>query len=345
MREFHNLITFANGSIGDFLMWLDFFEACHEQNPTLRCVLIRRRKAGLLREIARPYHFVSFLTLDDGVLVFLQQLFLLCGTKNLVILPYTFGTPSSLLIQMGKVLTLRSGSRFLAFNPIRGVETVPFDLTRCYYENLRSVFPALGLAPVVRPPRYRFSPTTVSPEIPRPYVVVHPFAGNSVRTLPQARWVDLIRFLRATFPQLHILITGAPGEASAAGAIIRALGTTEHIFQRAGTFKFHELAAVLTNAQLYIGVDSGITHLASLLGKRSLVIGNLSNPTWLPRYNADAVILTEKARCSCTGSKRGDCFAAEDGKVYFRCMLDVPQARIHAEAARMLRDEASRQVM
>ena len=42
---------------------------------------------------------------------------------------------------------------------------------------------------------------------------------------------------------------------------------------------------------MYIGVDTGITHLASVLGKKSLVIAEQGAPHWLPYYNDNAVIV------------------------------------------------------
>jgi ADP-heptose:LPS heptosyltransferase len=99
---------------------------------------------------------------------------------------------------------------------------------------------------------------------------------------------------------------------------------------------FAQTAALIRDADLYLGVDSGLTHVAGVLGVRSVVIGNLSNPTWLPRYNPYAVILTESKNCVCSGDRNKDCFYEVNGERFFRCMLDVTDEQIESAISQSL---------
>jgi heptosyltransferase III len=108
-------------------------------------------------------------------------------------------------------------------------------------------------------PRIEVEPCAV-----RDAIVIHPFSGSPLKNWP----VDLYRELGA---QLHF-----PTEWTA--------GPEEEL---PGAIRFTSLAELgswISGATLYIGNDSGITHLAAAVGVPTLALfGSLSPLTWAPR--------------------------------------------------------------
>jgi heptosyltransferase III len=95
-------------------------------------------------------------------------------------------------------------------------------------------------------------------------VVIHPFSGSSRKNWPLDRFRELASRLR-----LRVEWTAGPEEELAEATRFEDLG---------------ELASWMAGAELYIGNDSGITHLAAALGMRTLALfGPTAPQTWAPR--------------------------------------------------------------
>lgn len=95
-------------------------------------------------------------------------------------------------------------------------------------------------------------------------VVIHPFSGSTRKNWPLACFQDVARRLAC-----EVEWTSGPEE------------------QLAGAIRFEnllELAKWIAGARLYIGNDSGITHLAAATGVRIVALfGPTSPKTWAPR--------------------------------------------------------------
>ena len=117
----------------------------------------------------------------------------------------------------------------------------------------------LGCGPslAVRPPAARHN-----------LIAIQPFSGSTEKNWPLERYRALVRSL--------------PSEVAARVAWIA--GPEE---QLEGALRFDdlaELAAWLAGARLYIGNDSGISHLAAATGAKSLVLFGPTDPaSWAPR--------------------------------------------------------------
>lgn len=121
-----------------------------------------------------------------------------------------------------------------------------------------------GKAPPLRLP--------VEPVTPCYDVVIHPGSGGKSKTWPADRYLDLARRLK----QGNRLVTWC-------------LGPAEEAFSRPEDDSsirlesLQELSRILGSAYLYIGNDSGITHLAAAAGCRTLAIFGPTDPlVWAP---------------------------------------------------------------
>ena len=118
----------------------------------------------------------------------------------------------------------------------------------------------------------------------RAVVAVHPGSGGSRKCWPWERYEQVIRALSSGFPVRWLFITG-PAESGQLKDRIRALasglgGDRARVVEGEPLVR---LAAELGSALLYIGNDSGITHLAAWLGVTTIaVFGPTSDAVWAP---------------------------------------------------------------
>jgi ADP-heptose:LPS heptosyltransferase len=102
------------------------------------------------------------------------------------------------------------------------------------------------------------------------FIAIHPFSGSPKKNWPLERYLKLAKLLRARMPVKWILEPGAPR--IDAGDI------------EPPTEDLYRLACRLGCARLYIGNDSGITHLAAAAGTRVLALFGPTDPArWAPR--------------------------------------------------------------
>lgn len=132
-------------------------------------------------------------------------------------------------------------------------------------------------------------PCLTIPRIPSmPYAVLHPFSGSPRKNWPLDRFLELAARL-----SLPYVFTAGPEEELPAGV-------PDRRFQ-----DLWELAQWLGNATLYIGNDSGPTHLAAAAGTRVVAIfGPSDDRVWAPP-GARIVRATGSASSPSPGSSLG----------------------------------------
>ncbi len=106
---------------------------------------------------------------------------------------------------------------------------------------------------------------------------VHPGSGSDRKNWPLERWIDTVQWLRDE-QQCKILLTlGEADDETAAELKPFADIVAENL-------PLSELAAILARAALYIGNDSGITHLAAASGTPVMALFAVTDPSiWRPR--------------------------------------------------------------
>lgn len=100
----------------------------------------------------------------------------------------------------------------------------------------------------------------------RDFAVIHPFSGSARKNWPLARFQELAKTLHAQLP-----VAWCKGPEEALDGAVR----FDDLYQ---------LACWLATARLYVGNDSGITHLAAAVGTPVVALFGNSNPAvWAPR--------------------------------------------------------------
>jgi heptosyltransferase-2 len=114
-----------------------------------------------------------------------------------------------------------------------------------------------------------------------PMVAVHPGSGSEKKNWPVENFAAVARWVSDELAAQLVVVQGEADE-----HVVKKL--TKHLEPRpltvAAGLKLVELAAVLERCALFLGNDSGITHLAAAVGAPVVaVFGSASPPIWEPR--------------------------------------------------------------
>lgn len=143
------------------------------------------------------------------------------------------------------------------------------------------------------------------------YLVVCPFTTRPQKHWFEARWSALIARLNKEFG-LPLVMLGGPGDREASARICSASG--EGVVNLTGRTDLAEAAALIRQAQLLVGVDTGLTHMGIAFSTPTIALFGSTCP-YLKTTRDNALVLYHKLNCSpcrrsptCQG--RFDCMAA-----------------------------------
>lgn len=114
-----------------------------------------------------------------------------------------------------------------------------------------------------------------------PVAVIHMFPSSRHKRWPKKNWQILIQELRDK--GMRIVLTGGstPEEKLEAHQMKQICG--DHVHEAAGRIPFSTLTLLLSSAVLYVGPDTGTTHLAAATGTKCIALFGPSNPVnWGP---------------------------------------------------------------
>lgn len=127
------------------------------------------------------------------------------------------------------------------------------------------------------------------------YIVCHPGSGSPHKCVRADRWLDILSGCRAR--GLAPVIVAGPADEQAVQALGEE-GLKDIPIMRPKNLT--TLAGILAQARVYVGHDSGVTHLSALLGVPTVAIFGPTDPQqWAPR-GAHVSVVTGAA-CSCRG--------------------------------------------
>lgn len=322
----------TGGHIGDAVLIMSLFSEVAQKQPALKIMYVLRRNAPFIAQLAHSYPSVEIVPLPYSPLPALKTVLALLKQRAIVIVPPPRKT-HPLVIKVVAALCKLRGDTVIGFcdkyrwQPY-GIK-LEYQRDEKYMDNLRRALSRASIqaAPIGTPPRLVMK-TSLPKDFPfasRPYIVVHPFAHMATyKTMPLRRWRDLIAALKRDYPSCGIVITGADVDRAQAQElsplsdpdIVLAIG-----------LPILQLAGVIDGAKLYIGIDTGPTHIAGVLREPSVVLAQQNEPAWLPTYNPNATMVTEKKNCMC-GVPGKTCEAWEDGHAYRRCVYDISDEAI-----------------
>ena len=157
--------------------------------------------------------------------------------------------------------------------------------------------PLESLAIYVNAPQPRVHPNEVDREAAakflqsagrEPLVAVHPGSGSEKKNWPVEKFAAVGRWLVDELAVQLIVVQGEADE-QVAGVLQKAL--VPRPVRLAKGLKLTELAGVLARCELFLGNDSGVTHLAAAVGTPTIAVFGAVSPTiWEPRGDRVRVV-------------------------------------------------------
>ncbi len=128
----------------------------------------------------------------------------------------------------------------------------------------------------------------------RPLVLIHPGSGSRAKCVRPDVLASVIEQLQ--YRGIEILLLEGPADREAVASLIKQIHTPPTVLQG---LDLSAVAGLLAHAHLYIGHDSGITHLSALLGMPTLALFGPTDPErWAPRGSEVTVLRGGMCRCS-----------------------------------------------
>ena len=124
------------------------------------------------------------------------------------------------------------------------------------------------------------------------WLAVHPGSGSESKNWPESKWLELLHeVVKST--TLRLLLVGGEAERERLERLARALPATRLKLMQSAPLP--ELAQWLASCVAFVGHDSGISHLASAVGTRSLILwGETAEAIWRPRGRAMMLLRDSK---------------------------------------------------
>jgi heptosyltransferase-2 len=122
-----------------------------------------------------------------------------------------------------------------------------------------------------------------------PIVAMHPGSGSAKKNWALERWVELGWKLVETRPATRLLLIGGEADQIQIEELTAAWNSLPLIIAR--DLPLPHLAAVIERCRLFVGHDSGISHLAAAVGTPCLLLFGPTDPSvWAPANPAVSVL-------------------------------------------------------
>jgi len=194
---------------------------------------------------------------------------------------------------------LRVAERTVAFR--QGDDALDARLFRCVerpaFQSMHSVDHLLSLTQAIQVPdagkRLAYEVTSSESQWARGYLEQQVAPGNrplvglqvasfptkAFRDWPLEHFAELCRLILSRWPGAHFLFLGGPHDASKVRTV--AAQFPGHATAVAGTLSLRQSAAVMNELDLYIGVDTGPTHVMGALDRPMVAMYHCHSPSWL----------------------------------------------------------------
>jgi ADP-heptose:LPS heptosyltransferase len=266
------MLVFRPGALGDTILTVDALTALRSRFADVEIELIGNRQAGaVLRESGIVRAVTSFDSAEVTDLYTVPpRLTPRWATAEVAVLWLPLADP------IAGVLREAGIPRIMAAEPPVA------QANQHAADYLVETLELLGVSE--RPP---FRPLGFGPVAPwgdepgdSPVVVVHPGSGAERKNWPPDRYAALVRLLQQAGRPVALL--SGPADSASVGRVLAELGTLA--IPVLSPSSVLDLARRLVGAGLYIGNDSGVTHLSARLGVPTVAIFGPTDPhQWGPR--------------------------------------------------------------
>ncbi len=116
-----------------------------------------------------------------------------------------------------------------------------------------------------------------------PLIALHPGSGSPTKNWSFESWIEVLKHLQDRFDNAEFLVTAGEAEREFIDEFIQLLDDAGIPHQLLTEKSLAELAGFYSKVDLYLGHDSGISHLAASAGADSVLLFGPTNPAiWAP---------------------------------------------------------------
>jgi len=178
--------------------------------------------------------------------------------------------------------------------PTRGMHAVDGYLRLCEMLGAPRPDKVTFPLPVNDTHRERIGALIPTSSVEKPLVTLCPTARWKTKCWPEASFAALADLLCEQV-NAGIILSGAPDEKEIVGRVARLM--KHECLDLSGRLSIMELAAVLERSDLYVGNDSGVMHLASATGTKTVAIFGPTDPNRTGPYNPLATVVRADLNC------------------------------------------------
>jgi heptosyltransferase-3 len=275
------ILVVRGGAIGDFIMTLPAIGALREQWPEAHIEILGYPH---IAELAHKRHYADTVRSIDAKAM--AGFFIPRGVLDPSLVEYFkgFNVVVSYLFDPDRIFS--NNVRVCGVKQVIDCSPRPKDTHAAEHY----CHPLESLAIYVQAPRPRIHPNESDREVAsnflkmsgrEPLVAIHPGSGSDKKNWPVEKFAALARWMADELAAQLLIIQGE-ADARATQKLTELLG--DRPVTMAQGLKLVELAAVLERCVLFLGNDSGITHLAAAVETPTVaVFGAASLPIWEPR--------------------------------------------------------------
>ncbi len=122
----------------------------------------------------------------------------------------------------------------------------------------------------------------------RPIITIHPGSGGKAKVWDVSNWLELIRSVQQR-TNARIVIVGGEADALVLASLRHEINVRNVLFLE--NLPLPTLAAVLERSAIFLGHDSGISHIAAAVGTRCVLLFGPTDPAvWAPTNTAVEVL-------------------------------------------------------
>jgi len=153
-----------------------------------------------------------------------------------------------------------------------------------------------------------------------PYAVIQPASKFHTKEWTPEGFAEIVKYLSQSY-RLQSVVIGGPGEAPQVEAVAKRCETRAIVLSG---ISVAELMGVIQGATIFIGNDSGPTHIASALRVPVVVIfGSSDSKVWFPWQASSRVVQNDFACNPCPGYR---CLVYHEP----RCILSITPSQVKA---------------
>ena len=286
MARSGKILVIRGGAIGDFIVTLPVLKALRTMFPSAGVEVLCPQRVGELAVASG--HADDFRPLEGrGLAPFfaptsqLDADWRMYFNRFAVVVSYLYdydGTFQSNVLKSG------------AMQFIQGIHRPSDTATTHASDQLLKTLEAVAIFDADGSPELRIEEPDSAGNKPaqKTVIALHPGSGSESKNWPLNRWVILAEALAAD-PRHRFLLIGGEADEKRLQAVAKALPAdrTTEVFRQ----PLMQVARELRTASLFVGHDSGISHMAAALGLRGILLWGPSNEAvWRPRSERFDVI-------------------------------------------------------